>query len=294
MPVLTNVGQFEDLNDRAAEVLEVDQQTWTGCQINIQNLLGPKFITAHSLHLGKKENVDPMTGKKDDERATYAFTTFLKTKYWLLTGSALSNAITRTTITYDRKWITTKLSGQFAADERRTAWEADVSLSKGDTCFQAKLQGPALGLSYAQPISANYALGTEIMFAVLSDSCRLKWIGKRNDDAAKSTSLISYTTGLGPDQIAVNYAKTVLKNLDVVTELDLSFSAKTKNWESVYKLGYVLKSEQANVKALLTSTGKVVCTLEQPLSESVSAVLSGKIDYPGNVYDFGFGMTMSM
>ena len=92
----------------------------------------------------------------------------------------------------------------------------------------------------------------------------------------------------------MNYTKAVLKGLDVVTELDLSFSSKTKNWESVYKLGYSLKSEQATVKALLTSTGKVVCTMEQPVSETVSAVLSGKIDYPANVYDFGFGITMSM
>jgi len=297
MPKLENAGQFEYLTERGAEVTEtLEQHMFTGLQVTLQNLLHPNFATVHTLQLGKKENVDPMTGKKDDERALYMFTAFLKTKFWLLTSTA-SSKVTRASVQYERGWFAGKMSGQFATDERKTAWEADATVSKGDTCLQAKFQPPAYGFSYTQPISSAYAIGAEMMLSLMASTARLKWVGKHENKPANSTTTVSYATGIGPDGVAINYTKGLLDNLDVITELDMAYSTKNKNWESVYKFGYNLKSDKTgggSVKALVTSAGQVLCLTEQPLSDMAILQICGKINYPKNIYDFGFGVMMSM
>jgi len=63
-PTLKNVGKFENMTDRANDIFDIEPQTFTGVQLNIQNVLHPNFVTFHSVAMGKKENIDPWTEKK--------------------------------------------------------------------------------------------------------------------------------------------------------------------------------------------------------------------------------------
>jgi len=248
-------------------------------------------VTCHSIALGKRENVDQWTGKKDDERSLYTFSSFLRTGHWSLNGRWSTNGITRAAVQYDAGIFSATASGQFSVDERKTAWETDAAITKNDWCLQLKLQGPAIGVSYTQPIMPQYSLGSEIFFSPLNGASRLKWIGKHESKEDGSVSTLGYTTGLGPDQLSLNYIKAVKKNLDVSAALDLSYE---KKWSSVFKIGYQLKAQHTCIRGMIDSTLKAVCMMEEPLNEAVLIQGSVKMDYPSNVYDFGFGATLSM
>jgi len=136
-------------------------------------------------------------------------------------------------------------------------------------------------------------MGCELFYSPLNGASRLKWLGKHEDKEASSTTVLGLSTGIGPDQLSVNYTKSVLKNLEVIAGIDISHGDREK-WSSVYKLGYNIKSDNTVVKGLLDSTYKVVCFVEEPLNEAMIVQFSAKMDFPKNIYDFGLGVMTSM
>jgi len=193
---------------------------------------------------------------------------------------------------YETGTVSLTASGQFSADERKTAFESDAAITKNDWCFQAKLQGPAIGFSYTQPVLPQYSMGSELYFSPMNGLSRLKWIGKHENKEDGSVATLGFSTGLGPDQISLNYTKEIKKNLDISTILDVS--REKKNWTSVVKFGYQFKNVHSSIRGLVDSTLKSMCVLEEPLNEVMSVQASVKMDYLKNVYDFGLGLTMSM
>jgi len=138
-------------------------------------------------------------------------------------------------------------------------------------------------------------VGCEYFYSPLNGGSRLKWLGRRENPEAGSTSVVSYSSGIGPspNQVSLNYTKTVLKSLDITVALDLSRDSKDRV-TSVYKLGYYLKSESMNVKGIVDSTMKAVVMVDEPLGETVMMQFCGKMDFPKNVYDFGVGLMVSL
>jgi len=295
LPSLKNAGKFEAMNDKAAEVLEFENHTYNGLQLTLQNVLLKDFMTAHMLCLGKRENIDPWTGDKDDERSLYGFTSFLKTTNWMFNGRWSTGGMTRAVAQYERGMLSASLSGQFSEDEKKTGWEADAAITRGDMCLQGKIQGPTLGISYTQPIWPNYSMGCEYFYSPLSGGSRIKWLGRRENPDGGSTSVVTYATGIGPSpsQLSFCYTRAIFKTLDVTTALDISRDTKDRI-TSVYKIGYNMKSENMSVKGVVDSTLKVVAMIDEPLSEAFMLQFSAKMDFPKNVYDFGVGVMMSM
>jgi len=138
-------------------------------------------------------------------------------------------------------------------------------------------------------------VGCEYFYSPLNGGSRLKWLGRRENPEAGSTSVVSYSSGIGPNpnQVSLNYTKSVLKSLDITVALDLSRDSKDRV-TSVYKLGYFFRSEGMNVKGIVDSTLKAVVMVDEPLSDTVMMQFCGKMDFPKNVYDFGVGMMVSM
>jgi len=195
---------------------------------------------------------------------------------------------------YDRGPFSVNASGQFSDDERKSGWEADVAYTKGDMCAQLKVQGlVGIGASYTQPITPKYSIGCEMFYITVNNQSRLKWIGKRENKEKGSTTVVGYSKGLGPDQLNINYTKSVMKNLDFSTGLEVSYSNKDK-WSSVYKFGYAYKTDTSNVKGLLDSTLKAMCIVEQPINQdSMMLSFSAKADFPKNQFDIGLGFTLN-
>jgi len=297
-PKFTNVGKFDSMNDRANDILEVENHCWQGLTLTVQNVLHRNFMTAHTIALGKKPNINPYTGEKDDEHSLYGYTAYVRTDNWTVNSRWTTSGVVRGMAQYERGAFSASASGQFATDDKKCAWEADAALSKWDFCLQGKIQGPSLGLAYTQPITSKFSVGTEFFISPLApttSNTRLKLLGKHENAAANSTAVIGLTTGIGPNQLNINYTKSVLKNLDFVTGLDVTHNPKDKQWSSVYKLGYSLKTpENSTLRGLVDSTFKVVCMVEEPLSEVVMFQMSAKIDFPKNEYDIGFGLMVNM
>jgi len=195
---------------------------------------------------------------------------------------------------YETGTVSLTASGQFSADERKTAFESDAAITKNDWCFQAKLQGPAIGFSYTQPVLPQYSMGSEFYFSPMNGLSRLKWIGKHENKEDNSVATLGLSTGLGPDQISLNYTKEIMKNLDFSAALDVSRESEKKTWASVFKFGYNWKSAQTSIRGYIDSTLKTISVIEEPLNEMVSLQASVKIDYLKNNYDFGIGATINV
>jgi len=265
---------------------------WTGFQFGLQTTLNQKFATIHTFHLGKKPNVDPFTGKKDDERAQYLFGTHLGVNNWIF-GCRWSPGVTQFNATYDKGRFHSRLQGQFAEQETKTGYEFELGLTQSDMCAQLKWQGPMVGVNYTQPVWPGYSVGLEYQYGIHNGMSRLKCIGKRESKKSDAATFASFTNiSNGANQYSFSYVRPYSKNLDLITGLDLSSSEK--KWSSLYKLGYNFKGEHGTVMGLWDSTLKVMCLVSEQLPDApFSAQFCCKIDYASNAYEIGFSfMTM--
>jgi len=241
----------------------------------------------HSFQLGKKPNVDPFTGKKDEEHSLYSFASHVNVNNWTF-FSRWSPSHTQFNALWDNGLFNYSFHGQYL-DENRNGFEMEGGITKADMCVQFKYQFPMIGVSYTQPIWAGHSVGVEYLYGLLNGVTRLKCIGKRENKEAGSTTLASVSTALsGASQYSMSYIKSVSKNMDIVTGIDLSYSEP--KWSSLFKVGYNYKGEMGNVRAMWDSSFKVMCMVEEQMPDfPFAAQFCCKIDYAQNLYEVGIG-----
>jgi len=107
---------------------------------------------------------------------------------------------------------------------------------------------------------------------------------------------------MGPDQVTATYLRKVTDSLGVLAEADFSIDRNPKTpgggkLISVFKLGYSFKSDlpgTSTARAMLDTTGGVACIVEDAINEACQLTVTAKMNYYKNLYDFGFGVLVSM
>jgi len=168
-------------------------------------------------------------------------------------------------------------------------------------CVQLKTSGfEAFGISYTQPISNGLGFGGEVYISPFQDKGRLKFMGRADSDDKKDSVLGTFTTGMGPDQLSIGYLRKFTPSLNFLAVSDFSFDQTAKTGTkltSVLKVGYQFKSELPGTpvaRALLDTSGNVACVLEDAFSETMQLTVTAKMNYFKNLYDFGFGILVSI
>jgi len=300
------LGGFEDLEDKLVDITQTEHYCYRGFQLAVQSVLDKHFITIHSVELGKKESVG-MDGRPQGDTSAYYFTSYLKNNRWLLNGR-MGTGGTRVKVTYENGKFAASAQGNFADDPMKHHLELECNYEVADANIELKTSDfIAYGFCYTQPVTEKLGMGLEV-YSTLDDRSRLKVIGTHL--TKESQFLASWATGLGPDQVQLNYWQKVNPRLALFTSADFSFAAdkqtRVKDWVSVMKVGYNYTirdgDEQQvpptamppNIRACADSTGNIAVFMEEPITEMLSASLSAKVNPISDEYDFGFGFTASL
>lgn len=302
-----SIGDFEGLEDRVAEIAQTEHYCFRGCQLALQNVLDKHFLTLHTLEFGKKESIGP-DGKPAGDTSAYSFTSYLKSDRWLLNGR-MGTGGTRAKISYENGPLSASLQGNFADDPSKNHMELDCTYNFRDMCIQLKSSDfVAYGICYTQPVTDTVGMGLEV-YSTLDDRSRLKVVGQHTATDKQNQTILTWSTGLGPDQVTVSYLQKVNSHLSLLTSADFSFGAdkqtKVKDWVSVLKVGYNYTcrddGEQLppnafppSIRACADSTGNISVFMEEPMSEALGLAISAKVNPITDDYDFGFGFTVSM
>jgi len=83
--------------------------------------------------------------------------------------------------------------------------------------------------------------------------------------------------------------KKVKNNLRFLSAIQFHYG-KENLWDTNWKFGYSYKSA-VQLRGLIEGNGSVASILEMPLTVFLRILISGKINYPNNMYDFGFGLS---
>jgi len=295
-----NIGKFESLDDKFAEILETDRHCFRGFNATLQNILHQHFLVMHSIELGKNENITP-EGKKDEERSAYSITAYMKKTPWTF-NARYSNGTTNANCIYDNGGVVVTSQGHFTEDEMKSNFEIDFAWKVGDMVMQLKTSGlEAYGFSYTQPLGKNLGFGGEVYMSPFQDKARLKLMCVYNNPEQKEHTLATVITGMGPDQFTLSYLKKVTPSLGVLTEADFSLDRASKQGgpklTSVLKVGYSFKSDLPGAsvaRAVVDTTGGVACVIDDAFNENCSVTITAKINYFKNLYDFGLGVMVSM
>jgi len=312
----TNIGKFEALDDKFAEILETDRHCFRGFQGQVQNNLHQHFAVVHTVELGKNEIMGP-DGKKDEERSAYTLTSYLKKAPWVFNGR-YGNRVCNGAVVYDNGGPVITTQGTFNEDETKSNWEMDIAWKRRDMCIQLKTAAfDAVGFSYTQPLTERLAFGGEVFLSPWQDKGRLRFVGKYTDEHTKDNALATVTTGMGADQCTFTYLKKVTDSLGVLAEADFSLDSGgpggmaammgggpkgPPKMVSVLKLGYSFKTETKTghpvgtmARAIVDTTGNVSCLVDETFNEGFcSATLSARVNYWKNLYDFGIGLLVAI
>jgi len=299
-----NIGTFEGLEDRAAEITQTELYCFRGCQLALQNVLDKHFLTLHTVEYGKKETMGPDM-KPAGDTAAYSFTSYLKTERWLLNGR-MGTGGTRAKISYENGGFSASAQGNFADDPNKNHLEMECNYKIHDMSMELKTSDfIAYGASYTQPITESLGMGFEV-YSTIDDKSRLKVVGVHS--AKECQTVGTWSTGLGPDQVSLSYLQKVNPHLTLLTSADFSYGSdrqsKIKDWVSVLKLGYnySCRDEEGlpatalppSIRACADSSYNIAVSMEEPMSEALQLQLTAKVNPVTDDYDFGFGFTVSM
>jgi hypothetical protein len=105
---------------------------------------------------------------------------------------------------------------------------------------------------------------------------------------------------MGPDQLTAGYLRKFSRSLNAMAEADFSLDRNPKSGHklsSTLKVGYHFKSDLPGTsvaRGLIDTTGNVCCILEDAFSDNMQLTVTAKINYFKNIYDFGFGLLVSV
>lgn len=165
----------------------------------------------------------------------------------------------------------------------------------------------AYGLTYTSPLAftdgakSSWKSGID-MYMTLDDRARLKGIVQYEPGTGEEFSVVA-STGLGPDQVSLQYMHKMGAHVNLFTETNFSFAAdkqtKKKDWVSVcrfqecaltfhqtFKLGYSYSTRDdaslhnlptPSIKATVDTSANVAVFLEEPLSDFLVANFTLKV-----------------
>jgi len=287
-----SVGDIDSLEERATEILHTGNYCFRGCHVTLQNVLSKHFLTLHTLEMGPG--------------ADYIFTGYLKSNHWLLNGR-MGVSGTKAKVDYENGGFQANFSGNFADDAMKSHFEADVGYTMKDMNVQVKMSDfAAIGLCYTQPITDSIGIGAQVFSVLHNDKALLKLVAQHIDKEAETQTILSCSTGLGPESIALSYHHKIMKNLSFLAHIEATFGSDKqapggpKEWSTVFKAGYLyqcremLQYPMPTLRGCLDSTGNIAVFLEEPMGEMVMMNLAAKANPISDEYDIGIGFTLTL
>jgi len=275
--------------------MDVNKHLFTGFQLNYQNIVARSFMVGHTLHLGKEEQMMMSLGADDEEadKASYTIHSTYTRKNLLMQGMIGTNGISQTILSYSRGGFGMFLHGQVL--DKNLGYDINFCYSLHESCIEAKLQSRGVGLAYTQALTPQLSFGAEYSIG-LPNKISNKILFQHKDKETHTKKTISLSYGTEKSEAKVYYSKKFTKNLEFLSAYKLTQKKKdgSTNFNSNWYFGYSTKSNRAVIKALIDGNGSVFSLTEIPFSNMATMVLSGKINYKLNSYDFGFGVNMMM
>jgi hypothetical protein len=292
-PKLKSPGKIEKLS-HMKELFDINKYLFTGFQLTFHNIIDRHFTVGHTLHLGK-EDQQGIPSKDDDdvERGSYALHSQFSTKHMMLHGICGTSGVSQAVFAYNRGGFGTMWHMQVVEDN--LGFDVNLSYSLQESCVEAKIQSREVALAYTQAFTPQLSFGAEYSIG-LPKSISNKFLLQHKDKIAKTKKTITMTVGTEKFETRLYYSKKFTKNLEFLSAYRLTQKKKegSSNINSNWYFGYSTKSNRAVIKSLIEGTGSVASLVEIPFSSVSTLVLSGKINYKLNTYDFGFGVNVMM
>jgi len=311
-PTLKAPGIYDDLDFVASEVTTLERFMVQGIQLTTNNFIALPTADderllqiSHRFDLGKKEGIDPTTGQKDGERASYTISSTFQSKPWTI-YSAFSRALTMFVLAFS-SYFDAKLQIQASPDPNKNHVEGSISYTKDNFHGLFKLANFMPLFQYTQEIDPSIAIGTELFLypgAMAKHSVVLRHTQTRKEEFGKdedihmSSSFLSIDSVIDnprigfsqPQSIGFSHVQTLDKGLDFVTALKLDYHDKKRKWDPKLSFGYKceIKDTAFNATTLVNvSEKKVMTSVESIVADMGKVTFDTKIDYAGNNYDVG-------
>jgi len=277
----------DDMLKNSKEILEVSRYLFSGFQFTVHNLIARKFFDSHNFHFGK---IDPSV-QQDDEHvdlnlAWYSFGALYKDDKNSITGRTTTNGTVNGTWSYKGDKFRWNLKGKMS---KLSYGELDLAYNFYGSWLEAKFSNTSVGLGFTSPITPNTSFGAELLISPVSEIISKRYIlqHKNKEKGEIYTGLLTNVTD--KTELELFYSKKIKNSLRFLSALQLHRSKE--EWTSNFYLGYSCKSKYIQIRALIDGQMAVSSVIEIPFSVFMGIVLSGKINYPKNDYDFGFGVT---
>jgi len=192
---------------------------------------------------------------------------------------------------------------QICADPAKNFIEAGLAYSRGDFHCGIKNQNGINFIQYAQSVTPNFAVGSEIMsipgiMTKLALTLRHQTKEKNKDtqeETPKSTYALTLETVANmnpqmetPQSLGLSHVFAVDKGLDFVTSLQLDYTEGKKKWDSKLLFGYTYQIEDGtSATSLINISDKKLITSVATQLDFGRVGLDTKVDYSGNTCELG-------
>jgi len=280
----------DDMLKSSKDILEMSRYLFSGFQCTLHSLMARKFFNSHTFHFGK---LDPSI-HQDEEHvdlnlAWYSFGAFYKDDKQTMSGKVSAKG-TNASYNYKDNRLRVNFKGTVSV---LPYFEADVACKLHDFWIEAKFSNTAFGLGFTTPVTQAVSFGSELLISPVSKVISKRYlIQHKNKDIGETSSLLF--TGVGEKkELELLYSKKLKANIRFLSALQFHLS-QDKQWSSNWYFGYSCKSKILQLRSLIDGNGSVSSIIEFPLAVFMHILLSGKINYKKNDYDFGFGVSMNI
>ncbi|KAH9256251.1 hypothetical protein BASA81_005472 [Batrachochytrium salamandrivorans] len=272
----SNPGPMERCDGEVQRVLRID--TFDGAKVELQKVLGPNFVTAHTMYMGSSQH---------EKGAFYTFATTLVLNDALLIGR-LDNS-QRVEAQWHQPYFgalsrfSHRFQGQISPTEGMQGM-LDIE-RKGDTnTMGVKLGLGLFGASLFQSVTPRLALGAEAMHIQRLGKTVFTARGRYTDN--NHTAVATVSTGSGTASVA--FLRRVSNRVGLAAELEVAAA----NLNSHMHVGAEFTMRQAKFTANVTSTGVLQATLQDVVGPNCFLLLSGMVDHRNDLYRFGVGVQL--
>jgi len=300
-PELPPAIRFDDMQSDLTEITNADKLCFTGIQIQSMSIIDNRFMFAHSIHAGKKEEKHG----HGEEKSGWAFQTgFAPVGTWSLTGR-YNSEVTTVGTSMDTVLGSIGLNFNFSELPEKSHWDFTLYSQLMNTFITYRTQSLLYhSVSWATWLWTNLSVGTEIQalpwLPNAPPQSRLKFCGTYSIDQHRHC-YISYASGnLGKtvQELGLGYVRQLSPCFQTAVSYDLGCSQDNR-WKSLLKLGYLLHGETDKAQSVYSLRGfidsgcKLAALGEIPLKEGINFSWSAKFDYFKNIYDLGIGVNFA-
>jgi len=289
---MPNPGKYEDLQKEFNDVLmNMHTELFDGFQFNLNRQINPNFGVMHSINMG--QTADP-----DEPPASYSFASSYQRgkegNHSMLFGRINTEGTLMARWHHDlTERLQLRISAQLTPEEEGSFVDAELNYKGSDYYAQFKHQnkGGLFRIAYSQAITTKLMCGVEGVY-----------LAARNESVFSGT--IRYL--MGEKEILTFRASTMgtfdaaYTHVIIPDKLSLCscFSYAQEPGAgamSMFNVGYQYKSLPfSTVKGSINTMRVVSAFIEEQVSDVMGFVVCGQINYPQNLYRFGFGIHLSM